>query len=296
MSDGATYEQCCDFSDYDMPTWDPVCFRAAGVTKAITNSFSKSDAITRIQTMKAAGIEVTVVYGFCYFGNNDYYVNRDVDAAIELAKTFAIPMVWVDAELDAAGIVGTIPASYPEQRQAQLRAAVNKVKAAGLNVGIYTAGWWWPSNMNNSTEWSDLPLWHADYGNNDGAKAPVTRVNYGGWTDVTLHQYTSTKPLCGRPNRDWNYIIQAIQEEDEMTPDQLELLVRTAEALAGPGEENNAIRSLINRVAPMSAAPLYTAIQNQQAALTEHEDGHGVAAPPRVITISGPGLTATQED
>ena len=33
-----------------------------------------------------------------------------------------------------------------------------------------------------------------------------------------------------------------------------------------------------------------------RAAIATHEDGHGVAAPPRVITISGPGLTATQED
>lgn len=219
-----------DVSDYDMDTWEPACFRSAGVTKAITNSFRKSNAITRIQTLRAAGIEVAGVYGFCYFGPDPYYVNRDVDAAIELAQAFDIPMVWVDAELDACGIggLGHLRPSEPKERIEQLRAAVRKVEAAGLPVGIYTAGWWWWSNMAGSTEFAKYPLWHAEYGNNDGKRPPVTHVSYGGWSEVTLHQYTSNKRLCGRA-RDHNYELRSVAaqqtEEDDMTPEQVRAIV-----------------------------------------------------------------------
>lgn len=230
----------CDFSDYDMGTWEPACFRSAGVTKAITNSFRKSNAITRIQTLRAAGIEVVGVYGFCYFGPDPYYVNRDVDAAIELAQAFDIPMVWVDAELDACGIggLGHLRPSEPKERIEQLRAAVRKVEAAGLPVGIYTAGWWWWSNMAGSTEFAKYPLWHAEYGNNDGKRPPVTHVSYGGWSEVTLHQYTSNKLLCGRA-RDHNYELRSVAaqqtEEDEMTPEERARLERVEKILAGNG-------------------------------------------------------------
>ena len=99
------------------------------------------------------------------------------------------------------------------------------------------------------------------------------------------------------PSHRYDPFFAALDTEEEMTPDQLELLVRTAEALAGPGDDNNAIRSLINRIAPMSAAPLYTAIQNQQTALTAHEAGHGSgSATFNSITISGVGLTVEEED
>ena len=264
-----------DVSDYDLPTWNPACFKAAEVTQAIVNSFSKSNAITRIQTLRAAGIEVIGVYGFCYFGPSDYYVNRDVDAAIELAQTFSIPMVWVDAELDAAGIGVAVRPSNPDERVGQLATAVAKVEAAGLPVGIYTAGWWWPPNTGNFMGFSNLPLWHADYGANDGTKAPVTTVNYGGWTTVAIHQYTSTKVLCGR-GRDHNYKLYE-PEEDEMTKDQEALLIAVAQALAGPatGQTGNVVAELTKLIIPMAVAPLYSAIQNQQAAFTEHV-GHPV--------------------
>lgn len=223
-----------DVSDYDMDTWDPPGFAAAGVTRAITNSFRKANAASRILTLREAGIEVIGVYGFCYFGPDPHYVNRDVDAAIELAKQFDIPMVWVDAELDARGITGLdhLRASNPAERREQLRHSLKKVEASGLLAGIYTAGWWWPPNMDNTTEFSAYPLWHAEYGVNDGLFPPVTRVSYGGWTDVAIHQYTSTKLLCGR-GRDHNYEFALpgvrVQEAEDMAA--IEALQREIEAL-----------------------------------------------------------------
>ena len=87
--------------------------------------------------------------------------------------------------------------------------------------------------------------------------------------------------------------------EDEMTPDQLELLVKTAEALVGPGEENKAVRSLIERLAPLSAAPLYPNLIDQQEALDAHTAApHGGmnAASFNTITIGGFGLMIEEED
>jgi len=211
-----------DCSDYDMDAWDPACFKAYGITRAITNSFRIPNARRRIETLRAAGIEVAGVYGFCYFGPEPHYTDRDVDAAILLAKEYGIPMVWVDAEADANEIGGLehLRASNPSERVAQLGTAINKVQRAGLPVGIYTAGWWWPSHMAGSTAFREFPLWHASYGANTGNFPPTRTVDYGGWRNVAIHQYTSQGNFCGRLGRDLNYQFEVPNQEEPLTPDE----------------------------------------------------------------------------
>jgi hypothetical protein len=93
-----------------------------------------------------------------------------------------------------------------------------RVEEAGLQAGIYTGAYWWPSKMGNSSEFSalGLPLWLANYGSNDpdNPRSPITEVDFGGWTKVAVHQYSSKIPACGRDVRDHNYWFL---EEETMT-------------------------------------------------------------------------------
>jgi hypothetical protein len=58
--------------------------------------------------------------------------------------------------------------------------------------------------MGGTKKFADSPLWYANYGVNDGKQPPIPVVNFGGWTKVGIHQYTSTLYVAGR-NRDANY-------------------------------------------------------------------------------------------
>ena len=57
---------------------------------------------------------------------------------------------------------------------------------------IYTYPNFWRNNMNNTTKFSDLPLWIADY---NGKAAPSSLP--GGWNDWTFWQYTSEEVIEG---------------------------------------------------------------------------------------------------
>ena len=70
----------------------------------------------------------------------------------------------------------------------------------GRYVMIYTYPTFWMSDMGNTTEFSDLPLWIAHYTHADSPTLP------GGWTDWTFWQYTSTGKVSGYPKDiDMNY-------------------------------------------------------------------------------------------
>ena len=91
---------------------------------------------------------------------------------------------------------------------------------------------------------------------------------------------------------------EPIPEEDELDEATRNLAIALAEALTGPatGETGNVVQELTDRLAPLSAAPLYPNLIDQQEALDAHTAAPHGAAPVQHITISGPGLTATQED
>ncbi|MEZ2390130.1 hypothetical protein AB6813_11385 [bacterium RCC_150] len=70
------------------------------------------------------------------------------------------------------------------------RAMVDGVKGMGLRPVIYSGSGIWPQLMNNSTAFSDIPLWDTNAGNINYKKwttnylAP-TPVQYGGWNTPT---------------------------------------------------------------------------------------------------------------
>lgn len=212
---------CLDLSNYDLATLDVDGFKAAGVDRVILGSWPLGDMRAAANKLRAGGIEIIGFYGFIYFGDAGGEL-RDITAAIALAKDFGVSRVWMDCETDANQQGWhSAPAPTPEERVIAIGLRRQLIEAAGLQPGIYTGAWWWPSATNNSTAFSDLPLWHSAYVDNAGTFSEVRTVNYGGWTDVAIHQWTSTNYLCGK-NRDCNTVF----EEDDMTPEQVRAIVR----------------------------------------------------------------------
>lgn len=190
-----------DVSNYDFATFDADCLKAAGVTGIILGCQNPKVANAMGLRAQSAGIPIIGVYGFDYFGTPGNL--GDIRDAITIAFRFGVRRVWIDCEADSGMVT-------PAERVAEIHECVNAVKATGLEPGIYTGAWWWGPNTEYSTEFADLPLWHSAYFD-DGRE--VREVDYGGWTKVAIHQWTSTLSLCGR-GRDANYVF----EEEPMTP------------------------------------------------------------------------------
>lgn len=208
-----------DLSSYDLETWFAAGMKEQGVTAAIVGVYSPRNAPTTMalaaDKLRDAGINVIGFYALIYFGS-PFGETRDTLWAIDLAKRAGVDRVWLDCETDGRPNGFTDAAvPTPADRVAAIRKCVALVEAAGLKPGIYTGGWWWPASTGNSSEFAHLPLWHAAY---FSSLEPVREVNYGGWTDVAIHQFTSSLPIAGR-HRDANYVF--MEEEDDMTPSEV---------------------------------------------------------------------------
>jgi GH25 family lysozyme M1 (1,4-beta-N-acetylmuramidase) len=216
-----------DISSYDLDTFNAHCFAANGVTGVIVGVFSATNAPDRMRTAaqacRDAGLKIHGFYGVLYFGS-PFGLKRDAQWAIDLAKEFGVSRVWLDVETDGVdnGFTdGSRPT--PAQRARELGQVVQMVRTAGLSPGIYTYRPFWLQQMGSTSEFRDLPLWFASYGQNDPDHPidPITSVNFGGWTQCAIHQYSSTIMVCGR-ERDHNYVFEG---EDDMTPEEVNKLV-----------------------------------------------------------------------
>jgi hypothetical protein len=141
------------------------------------------------------------------------------------------------------------------------------VEAAGLKAGIYSGAWWWPGSTADCTEFSHLPLWHAAY---PGDGREIRKVSYGGWTDVAIHQYTSSLNVCGR-NRDANYVFM---EEEELPDPRIDKLIAALGGEAAVDEWNARGNSLLTGYA-LEQQKLGEHLHNHAAGVTgaipEHE-------------------------
>lgn len=217
-----------DLSSYDIPTLnDPACLASSGVSGVILGVFSPANppyAMGAVhEALRDVGIQTLGFYGLPYFGSA-WGRTRDTKWAVELALKYGVPRVWIDCEIDAyqVGFTDLSPVT-PGSRVRDIQDCVNIIESAGLSAGIYSAPWWWIPNTSNTSQFSHLPLWFANYPA-DGHAMPILPQPFGGWTKPAIHQYTSTLYVCGR-NRDANYVF----EEQEM-PDP-----RTDELIAAMG-------------------------------------------------------------
>lgn len=269
-----------DVSIYDYATFEEDCFAANGVERLIVGTSNLGASRAMVMRGRRAGLIVEDLYGFIYYGLG--WENRDLDNCLQLASELGgIKRIWLDCEAgfsdngiqddtEAPGI--TI--AYRHERT--MRQAL-RVEEAGLQAGIYTGAYWWPSKMGNSPAFSalGLPLWIANYGTNDpnNPRPPITEVNFGGWTTVAAHQYSSTIGLCGRDVRDHNYwfleedmteledLVLACfsgQEEAELTrPERLaRARYRMQAAVHGPSETGQQDRSLSQRIESKSGGSI----------------------------------------
>ncbi len=85
-----------DLSHFDIETFDPVCFKANGVTGVILGVYSPTDRPNRMrqvaQACRNAGLTIHGFYGFIYFGDA-FGETRDTTWAIQLAKEFGVARV-----------------------------------------------------------------------------------------------------------------------------------------------------------------------------------------------------------
>jgi len=195
-----------DLSNYDHPA-DGACLAGAGVTGVILGAQIPSLSRQIATTCRANGIALLGTYAFLWDVETP---EIRVRKAIDLALEFGMGTVWLDAEEG-----NNMPAGFNE-RAAALVAGEQAITAAGLRAGVYTYEGFWREKMLNTAAFARLPLWHANFGANDGTmRSPIETVTYGGWAKVAIHQATSTLVVCGR-GRDANYVF----EEDDMTPEQ----------------------------------------------------------------------------
>jgi hypothetical protein len=140
--------------------------------------------ITRRQLEVAVQGGMTVdAYVYLYWR---YDVGEQVRAALETVAGYPVGRLWLDCE-DATG------SRTPEEMVALIGEAV-----AACACGIYTGRWWWVPSTGNSSAFSHLPLWHAEYTSGpqvepdfDGFRA------YGGWKRPFMWQFQGTTYLCG---------------------------------------------------------------------------------------------------
>lgn len=233
-----------DLSNYDWDTFDAKTFYAAGVRRAIVGSQQPSLSGQMVDALRSEGIEIIATYDLPYFGSDDT-TREPIERAVSFAAQYTIPRVWVDAEIDANQTNvkewKSIPTPTVPQRQSEMRWCMDLVKTHVAGSGIYTNGAWWTPNMGGSTEWCDSPLWLATYGVGGSPTAPIETVGFGGWTTVTMHQYTSVYPINGR-GRDMSYLFEEVTQEEEVTQDQFDQML----AASAPFQQINTQLTQLN--------------------------------------------------
>lgn len=144
------------------------------------------------------------------------WTNSDVSAdmwnklAVVDGLEHLIRKVWVDVEDAApATVVARIEAARAAFAVADAWCQMHEKPPAGL----YSARWYWPTYMGNTTEFGDRALWDADYDGDPDNEAGWQP--YGGWSERRIKQYAGTSTLAGQGGVDLNVL--SIAEEAELT-------------------------------------------------------------------------------
>jgi GH25 family lysozyme M1 (1,4-beta-N-acetylmuramidase) len=166
-------------------------WRDDGYTHAVVGTQDLGCMAAQLKALIEAGFTVDV-YVFVTWTQ----AIAQVEAALDAIQGLPIRTLWLDVEDKES--LGTTTA---KTRVKELKAAVQRVKQwkdprrpkglGPLKVGIYTSEACWKDLTDNSTEFSDLPLWYARY---EGTNNTTTSdfVGFGGWTedDVVAKQWT----------------------------------------------------------------------------------------------------------
>jgi len=96
---------------------------------------------------------------------------------------------------------------FEDERPGQVLDSIRAFIQATNVDGIYTRRDWWINHAENTTEFSNLMLWDADWNRNPSGV--ITFNPYGGWLARHLQQYGSGD-LCGAQGLDMNVINEEV--------------------------------------------------------------------------------------
>ncbi len=153
------------------------------VRLSLEDAARRNIAIAQLKAAVVCGCTVGG-YAWAYRASIPGDTIRDA-AATATAAGVTLPILWLDLE-DAQG---------PDVLW--LRQAVTAAKEQGIEIGVYSGAWWWPSHMGATLEFAQLPLWTAAYDNNPTLGVP----SYGGMA-VVGHQWTDKAPDGSGLDRD----------------------------------------------------------------------------------------------
>lgn len=186
----------------------------------------------QLQACLDAGME-TEAYIYVWFGLANSVA--DLQRKLSLLEGYSIKRLWLDVEDDSP------PAQSPAQRVYELRQLLDVADAwAALHglgrTGIYTGSWYWSDYMGNTTEFSDRPLWAAQYDHQQN----LVVAPFGGWTSVVIKQYAGTSVFDGQGGIDLDVedlaevavqIPQTYQDKFHIGPEDVEGLIANFEGI-----------------------------------------------------------------
>src|SRR5574337_772769 len=189
--------ECVDTDNYDgYLDNEAQCFWDQGIRAAWVGYQVPEIADRQIENYHKVGIQVLNTYAYLYFGRTSFLgapwdgVGYEVQKAIDGAKKYGIPRVCLDIEAvppyEAPGVTSGF-------RVQETHRAVQMVETAGLEPIIYTYKPYWVNQMENTFGFSKYKLifaaYYYDLHHQD-------KVDFGGWTDIWIHQYMSTGTNC----------------------------------------------------------------------------------------------------
>lgn len=199
----ATVPNCIDVSNYSGPIthYQAAALYNAGVRRCVVQLVNERILTHReqIPTLLDAGIEVQF-YVYVWFSAGEAFMQSRIAWAAREADAYpgASKMMWLDCE---QADTDNPPFDYVHLPVSPtIRASVDAVRQYGYQPGIYTAAWWWKPGAGDSHEWSDLPLWVANY---DGDPT-MYEAGFGGWGLPAMKQYVGDQTLANVPSVDFN--------------------------------------------------------------------------------------------
>ncbi|MBS2028096.1 MAG: hypothetical protein JST54_09355 [Deltaproteobacteria bacterium] len=180
---GAEYALDVSFWEGPISEYEMDCFWSSGVRHMVIGTQLQETTTQQLQMAGARGMTVDA-YVYLYW---DQDMATQVKNAFQMVRGYPVGRMWLDVE----ALPGSLGAN---QLIPLLQQAVDACQAEG-DCGIYTGPGWWKSYVNNTTQFSNLPLWYALY-NGKTSLGDWSTEKFGGWTAPVGKQFTSVG-ICG---------------------------------------------------------------------------------------------------
>jgi len=193
-ADHATFGVDVSFWETPLAQSEMDCFWASGVRHVIVGT--QDEGITREQLAMAVSRGMTVdAYVYLYWNTS---LPVQIDEAFRRVQGLPIGRMWLDIEQNP-GTLGSNTLS------ADVQQALTECQAQGtVQCGIYTGPGFWKTYMSDTSAFTAVPLWWAEYDSMTSLSTWSTE-HFGGWSSPVGKQWAS-QPLCGVGGADWDTI------------------------------------------------------------------------------------------